>query len=93
MKISLTQQRLSSQLLIHQGSGRVADFFKRWLLYTKEFDDDANNPEWEVPYEITELDDIRSGQVSTVLPYHSRQPGNEVDLPPRYAKSVVRHFS
>ncbi len=39
-----------------QGSGRVADFFKRWLLYTKEFDDASQDH--DIAYEISEISEI-----------------------------------
>ncbi|CAF1116563.1 unnamed protein product, partial [Adineta steineri] len=41
-------------VVIIDGSGRVADFFKRWLLYTKEFDEASKYPQY--PYEIGEID-------------------------------------
>ncbi|CAF0878333.1 unnamed protein product [Adineta steineri] len=43
-------------VVIIDGSGRVADFFKRWLLYTKEFDEASKYPQY--PYEIGEIDKI-----------------------------------
>ncbi len=39
-----------------QGSGRVADFFKRWLLYTKVFDDASQDH--DIAYEIGEIDKV-----------------------------------
>ncbi len=39
-----------------QGSGRVADFFKRWLLYTKQFDDIRKDS--DIAYEIGEIDKV-----------------------------------
>ena len=34
----------------------MADFFKRWLLYTKEFDN--NSKDSEIAYEIGEIDRV-----------------------------------
>ena len=34
----------------------MADFFKRWLLYTKEFDDASQDSEFA--YEIDEIDRV-----------------------------------
>ncbi len=47
-----------------QGSGRVADFFKRWLLYTKEFDNPSRDSEF--PYDI--------GEIDKVTPVHTLPP-------------------
>ncbi|CAF1094081.1 unnamed protein product [Adineta steineri] len=44
-------------VFIIDGSGRVADFFKRWLLYTKEFDEASEHPQY--PYGIGEIPEIR----------------------------------
>ncbi|CAF4055197.1 unnamed protein product, partial [Adineta steineri] len=41
-------------VIIIDGSGRVADFFKLWLLYTKEFDEASKHAQY--PYEIGEID-------------------------------------
>ncbi len=49
-----------------QGSGRVADFFKRWLLYTKEFDDPSKHS--EIAYEIGEISEINKVTPIKTLP-------------------------
>ena len=41
----------------------MADFFKRWLLITKEFDDDIENSEFA--RDINEIDEIKPPSVST----------------------------
>ncbi len=49
-----------------QGSGRVADFFKRWLLYTKEFDNISKDS--EIAYEIGEIDKVTPFKTLPPLP-------------------------
>ncbi|CAF1409612.1 unnamed protein product, partial [Adineta steineri] len=44
-------------VVIIDGSGRVADFFKRWLLYTEEMDNKVHDPDYKQPIEINELND------------------------------------
>lgn len=45
-----------TSFLNQQGSGRVADFFKRWLMYTKKFDDPS--AESQEVYDINEIDAV-----------------------------------
>ncbi|CAF1276333.1 unnamed protein product [Rotaria magnacalcarata] len=48
--------RANIPVVIIDGSGRVADFFKHWLLYTKEFDDASKDA--DIAYEINEIDKV-----------------------------------
>ncbi|CAF1361372.1 unnamed protein product [Rotaria sordida] len=52
-------------VVIINGSGRVADFFQKWLLYTKEFDDTSKYP--DIAYEID------------VTPVENFQPSTQYD--------------
>ncbi|CAF1538232.1 unnamed protein product, partial [Didymodactylos carnosus] len=47
-------------IVIIEGSGRVADFFSLWLTYTKEMDNLEQDPEWTLPIDIGELEEIKS---------------------------------
>ncbi|CAF1334310.1 unnamed protein product, partial [Rotaria sp. Silwood1] len=63
-------------VVIIDGSGRIADFFKKWLLYTKEFDDDSEDS--DIPYDIDEIDEVvsvttcSSVTFNTVNEHHAR---------------------
>ncbi|CAF4051819.1 unnamed protein product, partial [Rotaria sordida] len=48
--------RADIPVVIIDGSGRVADFFKHWLLYTKEFDN--LRKDFDTAYDIDEIDKV-----------------------------------
>ncbi|CAF3973574.1 unnamed protein product, partial [Rotaria sordida] len=47
--------RADIPVVIIDGSGRVADLFKHWLLYTKKFD---NSEDFDTAYDIDEIDKV-----------------------------------
>jgi hypothetical protein len=49
----------------------VADFFKRWLLYTKEFDN--NSKDSETAYEIGEIDKVTPVKSSMTNQYDTKR--------------------
>ncbi|CAF3691904.1 unnamed protein product, partial [Adineta steineri] len=57
-------------VFIIDGSGRVADFFKRWLLYTKEFDEASKYPQY--PYEIDKVTPVTTFSPTNNNPRSSR---------------------
>ncbi|CAF3967063.1 unnamed protein product, partial [Adineta steineri] len=68
-------------VVIIDGSGRVADFFKRWLLYTKEFDEASKDSQY--PHGINEL--VEMNQVAPFTPLkpkdeHDRRTCSDVEL-------------
>ncbi|CAF3378524.1 unnamed protein product, partial [Rotaria sp. Silwood2] len=65
--------RANIPVIIIDGSGRVADFFKHWLLYTKEFDNLGKD--FDVTYELGEIDKVTP--VETVTKSSSNR--NSVD--------------
>ncbi|CAF1004363.1 unnamed protein product [Adineta steineri] len=69
-------------VVIIDGSGRVADFFKRWLLYTEEeMNNNARHPDWVKPVGIDEFNDIE--EPPTAILHQSRDSlnGNAFEKP------------
>ncbi|CAF4840745.1 unnamed protein product [Rotaria socialis] len=64
--------RANIPVVIIDGSGRVADFFKHWLLYTKEFDDASKDA--DITYEINEIDKVK--RVSSATSNQEGLPGS-----------------
>ncbi|CAF4870469.1 unnamed protein product [Rotaria sp. Silwood1] len=67
--------RANIPVVIIDGSGRVADFFKHWLLYTKEFDNLSKD--FDTAYELGELDKLTSVEAVTT----SSEKRNSVENP------------
>ncbi|CAF1177771.1 unnamed protein product [Rotaria sp. Silwood1] len=82
--------RANIPVVIIDGSGRVADFFKRWLLYTKEFDD--NSKDSDIAYEIDQIDNVTP--VITVPPLTSNQNdvNNSKPSDAKYVQSQSEEF-
>ncbi|CAF4121788.1 unnamed protein product, partial [Adineta steineri] len=69
-------------VVIIDGSGRVADFLKRWLLYTEEeMNNNARHPDWVKPVGIDEFNDIE--EPPTAILHQSRDSlnGNAFEKP------------